>query len=379
MVRIGERPRWKRILYLEFMAIEYKREIMIEGYTLLGLGLTFPVWCWYFLPSGVKLAREWGSQQRELHRRKPYAGINIAESNTARPRWGWMKRRGSLSQTTSPPEVKMELSESPLLRLPEEIRREIFLYLVRPAHELTICSMKKEKRLVALPTQVWLDAYADAVGRRKNWETLLKFLNSSKTPDDSGDQPYTCKDMLSLAKTSRQFYQEIIPMLYGENVFHFHPLRNIGHAGSVEHFMAFTQSIPAARLDDLRHIRLRAHFNFHHIPKRQTYIMRADDEYRWKTTCNSLRQMANLLTLHVCLVRVSYQTGSTMCGRRRSVDGPAPEDRILQQLVGVRAKMSCVVEVPWKTSVLCELPGAEFELRETVEATDVPDESLPVR
>ena len=59
------------------------------------------------------------------------------------------------------------MPESPLLRLPEEIRREIFLHLVRPAEEMTICPFKKQRTLVAVTASVKNHAHKDANGPGK--------------------------------------------------------------------------------------------------------------------------------------------------------------------------------------------------------------------
>lgn len=220
MVRLGERPRWKRILYLEFMAVDMKKTIMMEGYVVLLLGLTSPIWCWIFLPFGVRFARDWLRHHIEMKRRAPYGGIDIAEYNTARPVWSWVRRMKTLDRPSS---SNMLQAESPLSRLPEEIRREIFLHLVRPAEELTICSLKKERRLIALPTYVWDGAYDDGTGRRQGWEKLLHFLNNS-VGDEQSNRAYTCNDMLALAKTNRGL---------SVSALHSKPARNVTDSCSV--------------------------------------------------------------------------------------------------------------------------------------------------
>lgn len=95
--------------------------------------------------------------------------------------------------------------------------------------------------------------------------------------------------------------------------------------------------------------------------------------------CETLKQMRNLLTLKICVHRLQYQTKTTYWNRRQPVEGDAPENRMLAQLIGVRARKECVVEVPWVRRVIGELPGAEFELREAEGAVDVVDESLLLR
>lgn len=203
MVHINERPRWKRILFLECICVDLKGSIMMEGYVVLFLALTSPLWCWIFLPYGCMLAWKWLRERVDIRRRRPYGGIDIAECNTARGRWRWLRWRRSMSQVASASVQGEIVVKSPLFRLPEEIRREIFLHLVRPADELTICSLKKERRLVALPTDVWQHASADAAGTRRRWEELLRFFNNSII-GGSRVETYTCRGLLKLAKVNRQ-------------------------------------------------------------------------------------------------------------------------------------------------------------------------------
>ena len=166
-------------------------------------------------------------------------------------------------------------------------------------------------------------------------------------------------------------------MLYGDNVFHFLALPRLACQGAIEHFLAFTHSTPEARLDCLRHLRLDIQLKFELKKRGRTYVLQGGQEYRWKRTCDTLKRMKNLSTLNVILNPVTYQTGTMHCNRRQPVVGQAPEIRVVKQLIGVRARYQCVVEVPWARSVVGHLPGAEFELREGEGALDdVLDESL---
>lgn len=170
-------------------------------------------------------------------------------------------------------------------------------------------------------------------------------------------------------------YKEIIPLLYGENIFDFHPIHQTRHAGSLEHFLAFTHSIPVERLEDLRHIRLRANLEFKYVPKKHAYLLEQDGEYRWARVCDALRRMPNLVTLRIGIT-ARYCTRNRYGNRRRSVEESQPENRILSQLIGVRAKQECVVEMPWVRSAVGELPGAEFWLSEADGAVEPVDESI---
>lgn len=62
--------------------------------------------------------------------------------------------RISLSEPKRPRDIEEGCEKEPLLlRLPTEIRWEISSYLACPEKTLTICSMKNQRRLVALPTR----------------------------------------------------------------------------------------------------------------------------------------------------------------------------------------------------------------------------------
>lgn len=170
-------------------------------------------------------------------------------------------------------------------------------------------------------------------------------------------------------------YKEIIPLLYGENVFHFHPVHQARCSGSLEHFLAFTHAIPTERFQDLRHLHLRANLEFKYWPKKQAYLLQHDGEYKWSRVCDALRRMPNLVTLHI-LITARYWTGYRNWNRRRPVEGPQPENQVLRQLIGVRAKKKCVVEVPWVRCAVGELPGAQFCVTEENDAVDPADQSM---
>lgn len=177
MVRKGERPLWKRILYLERIAVVHKRHIVLEGYVFLLLGLTLPIWGMVVaVPLGAMVG--WQILRSEIRRvrQAPYGGLRIGKQNATARKQGWLKRRRSLSRVSSrrPQHVDMDLTESRLLALPEEIRRQIFLYLVRPAEELTICSLGHQQRLVAVPTYVWQEVEAGAHGTKQSLHKLAR-------------------------------------------------------------------------------------------------------------------------------------------------------------------------------------------------------------
>lgn len=206
--RVGARPRWKRILYLECVCVTYKREIAIEGYVVVVGLLTLPIWCWYFLPSALGLARQAIKGELERRRRRPFGGVNIAERNAVRQGsalvWGRGRRRSLSCVDESRNEPRShEAADSPLMRLPEEVRREIFLYLVRPEDELTICTFIKQRRLVAVPTFGWRYAHVDARESGKRWMAFQQFLNNGNLREGC-PQDYTCKDMVTLAKVNRR-------------------------------------------------------------------------------------------------------------------------------------------------------------------------------
>lgn len=206
MVRIGTRPRWKRILYLECICVSYKREVAIEGYLVVILVLTVPIWSWYFLPSALGFARQTVRSWIEERRRRPFGGVDVAERNAVRRKGGlgwFQERRRSLSEdVTSTEETDGQAAtENPLLSLPEEIRREIFLQVVRPEDEIMICSFKKQKTLVAVPTFIWNHGHVDARESGKRWMALQHFLNNG-TIRPGYPQEYACKNMLTLAKVN---------------------------------------------------------------------------------------------------------------------------------------------------------------------------------
>lgn len=58
-VHINERPRWKRTLFLERICVDLKGSIIMEGYVILFLALTSPLWFWIFLPHACMLAWKW--------------------------------------------------------------------------------------------------------------------------------------------------------------------------------------------------------------------------------------------------------------------------------------------------------------------------------
>lgn len=208
MVRVGTRPRWQRILFLECICVDYKREIAIEGYMVVVLVLTFPIWCWYFLPSALGFLRQTVRRWIEERRRRPFGGLNIAKKNAVRREdgLGWFRGgRRSLSPNVTPIEQAHghAVTESPLLRLPEELRREIFLHLVRPEDEITICQFDKQRTLVAMPTFIWKHAHVDAREPGERWMALQHFLHTGIIRPGYPLE-YLCENMLPLAKVNRR-------------------------------------------------------------------------------------------------------------------------------------------------------------------------------
>lgn len=170
---------------------------------------------------------------------------------------------------------------------------------------------------------------------------------------------------------------EIIPLLYGANIFHFQPIWSLICPASLEHFLAFTHSIPDARWDSLRHLRLKICLTFSFHARRSTYFLTGPGEYRWKRMCDTLKRASSLSTLVVDIKRAAYRTGNWQDCYRRSVCRRGPENRLLRHLIGVRAKKRFVVQVPWTGKVVGELPDATFQIQEKEGAlTDVVDKSL---
>jgi hypothetical protein len=162
----------------------------------------------------------------------------------------------------------------------------------------------------------------------------------------------------------RHRYREIIPLLYSENIFNFHRSSETGFGSTSEVLLAFTRSMPAARLECIRHIRVRFNFDFRQILKRKTYVLRGNGEYRWKQLCQRLKTMTGLVTLHLEVSRATYQTRTRTWIRREATEGQSPEHRLMRQLIGVQARNQTVVKIPWGQGVVGELPGAKFELHE---------------
>lgn len=200
MVKIGQRPRWKQVLCLECMAFTHKRNIALEGYQVLAGILTFPFWIWavlifYLWKSGGNPRDLLGQYRRwEL---APYGGIAVGKKNRAtRSRWHWIDRwleRRKKTLDKRPPKGTMAAgSESPLVRLPAEIRQQIFLYVVRPAPEMMICSLrgrdKREGRLAAVLPDVWLNSLCPGFKGPQQWKDASSTLRF-KWPQQWKDLP----------------------------------------------------------------------------------------------------------------------------------------------------------------------------------------------
>lgn len=215
MTKIGTRPRWKRILYLECIAFTHKRHIAIEGYAVLTLGILLsPLWvpCLgsLYLMGVIFQALRWPGQFLTERRTAPYGGIDIAEENKAARRWSWFGpgRRMSLSPPARPRDIEEGGEEmSLLLRLPVEIRLEVFSYLVCPDKKLTICSMKEQRRLVAVPTRKCEGTHDPASAYEREKRTNLKeFLAGKPTGPGPSLLASLCEGKLALAKVNRQLY-----------------------------------------------------------------------------------------------------------------------------------------------------------------------------
>lgn len=148
------RPRWRRIVCLDCIAIYYKHEIMVPGWAVVFGILTFPLWCWFGLPTGLRYLRfKVDSYSRSFH-----AGLSISEKNTARPvSWRLTPRflcRDIMSKKPSRLSRENEVHQSRLLGLPYEIRRQIWLEVLHPANELFIKHDPKNARFYAVHEDV---------------------------------------------------------------------------------------------------------------------------------------------------------------------------------------------------------------------------------
>ena len=138
------RPRWRRIICLDSIAIYYKNEITVPGWLVLLGTLTSPIWGWYFLPRGIRYIRS----RVEAARISFYAGRNIGEKHTARPVL-WRMTPPFLCQDIASKRQKAVSydSDCPLSKLPYEIRKQIWLQLLCPADTVYIKHDSKQGRL----------------------------------------------------------------------------------------------------------------------------------------------------------------------------------------------------------------------------------------
>ena len=112
----------------------------------------------------------------------------------------------------------------------------------------------------------------------------------------------------------------------------------------------------------IRHIRMDLEFEWMQNLQKDNYVMRAKMEQDWKTTCHLLKQMSSLSTLHIRIGRGRYHTRYTSSSSRLPVQGQSPESKILSMLIGVYARTSFVVEMPWSEEIRNDLPGAAFNM-----------------
>ena len=182
------RPLWRRIICLDYIAIRGKHdEIQMSGWVVLLFMLATPLWIWRFIPDGLRFI----SEKIEDRRRAFYADIDISEDNTARTvLWrctpGFLCR-GTISSMRDS-QTRRE-GDCRLLDLPYEIRRQIWLELLRPADKLFTKHDSDRRRLCA--------TYED----------------TSKPPAftvEANPRQYTahtsCKDMSQLLKVNYQWY-----------------------------------------------------------------------------------------------------------------------------------------------------------------------------
>lgn len=188
-------PQWKHTLYNKWQSF-------LDRYFVF-------VWCYFWIIATLShdlfnAARAWTRHRIEQRSRARFGGIPIAESNSAHPSRHWLKRRKSLSQGSSRRnESCAGTASSPILGLPEEIRRQIFLHIICPAEELTVCSMRKEERLIAVPSWIWKGARLDIAGDGQILNKLQQFLNLSM--DEGPHRTALVRgNMLTLAKVNRQ-------------------------------------------------------------------------------------------------------------------------------------------------------------------------------
>lgn len=159
-------------------------------------------------------------------------------------------------------------------------------------------------------------------------------------------------------------------MLYSEHIFDFHESRYTNLGGGLAHFLAFANSIPVERLQDLQHIRLKAPFEFHLNRKKVTFQLSRNQEETWNRACEILKRMPNLLTVEI-LVRTSCPRSLVDGVAQSPVEEQTPEEWVLRDLVGVRVRGEPVVEMPSVRDLVGGSPRAEFELRSTEGAFDV--------
>lgn len=158
-------------------------------------------------------------------------------------------------------------------------------------------------------------------------------------------------------------------MLYREHVFEFYEPEYSNLLEPMAHFLAFTNSIPAERLQDLQHICLKVFFEFQLNRKKVTFQLSRKREEEWKRVCEMLKRMPHLLTLRI-LVRTKCLRCLVDGVAQSPVEGLTPEEWVLRDLVGVHVRGEPVAEMP-RVRDMVERLGAEFELRSREGAFDV--------
>lgn len=173
---------------------------------------------------------------------------------------------------------------------------------------------------------------------------------------------------LSAKDTSNdRSYVETSEILYKANTFCFDCHTSTSTALSTDRsfvrMIAFCHSILPQRVAMLQHIRLNVEFHWSQNRRNDDYILRSGTIHNWKSACNLLKQMSSLIDLHIKIHRSSYTTGTRTSGQRLPVHGQAPESKVLERLIGVKARKTFVVETHWPIELRGDLTQAAFDVK----------------